>query len=269
MAGSTDLDHVAVAMEHHADGLPRYVGDLSGRWLSGGLGVGFAPGQVGYANGMRVELLSPNRVEENDFLRRFLDRNGPGPHHLTFKVPDIETAIDRCQEHGLEPVGVDVSDPHWKEAFLHPKQSLGTVVQLAQASGAGWEPPTAPEGLPPPRTPAPATLMHVAHAVRSLDEALRLFGALLEGREVDRGTSHDEKWVELAWPGPGRLRLRTPRSEQSSLVSWLSGRAGRVHHVAFRCEVPGEVPDARPAGDHFVVEPEDNLGTRLLLFPEG
>src|SRR5262249_18565316 len=88
-----DLDHVAVAVERWADAWPRFVGVVGGRWMSGGRGPGFAPCQIGYANQMRVEILEPNEVERNDFLRRFLDRSGPGPHHLTFKVKDLEAAL--------------------------------------------------------------------------------------------------------------------------------------------------------------------------------
>ena len=73
MIEGVDLDHVAVAVEQWADAWPRFVGVLGGRWMSGGKGPGFAPSQLGFANGMRVEVLEPHLVEHNDFLRRFLD----------------------------------------------------------------------------------------------------------------------------------------------------------------------------------------------------
>src|SRR3954470_17744736 len=128
---SVDLDHVAVAVEQWGDAWPRFVGVLGGRWMSGGKGPGFAPSQLGFANGMRVEVLEPHLVEVNDFLRRFLDRSGPGPHHLTFKVPDINTALAATEAAGYRVVNVDLSDPMWKEAFLYPKDATGVVVQLA------------------------------------------------------------------------------------------------------------------------------------------
>src|SRR5262245_22983658 len=88
-----DLDHVAIATERASDAWPRYVGQLGGEWLGGMPESGFAWGQIRYANGMRLEVLEPYEPERNDFLRRFLDRNGPGPHHLTFKVPDLVDAL--------------------------------------------------------------------------------------------------------------------------------------------------------------------------------
>ena len=57
-------------------------------------------------------------------------------------------------------------------------------------------------------------------------------------------------YVDLTWPGPGRVRLVT------TLPDWVGDRTGRIHHIAF--EVPGP-PDLRE------VSPEDNLGTRLLI----
>lgn len=125
-------------------------------------------------------------------------------------------------------------------------------MQLAQAAG-DWK----GEGrdLPERRTASPASLDHVAHAVRSIEDASALFVDVLGGTEVASG----EDWVELAWPGPGRIRLLERPGE-------LDGRTGRVSHLTFTCERPGEVPDARPDEDGtWVVAADDNLGTRLVL----
>jgi methylmalonyl-CoA/ethylmalonyl-CoA epimerase len=252
------LDHVAVAAERQSDLWPRYIGDLSGEFMGGGWTVGFASAQVRYANGMRVEVLRPHEPEKNDFLRRFLDRNGPGPHHVTFKVEDIAAALDSVDEAGYRPVSVDLRDPVWKEAFLHPKESCGIVVQLAQAAGE-WDAPDKGTNIPAPRTSQPATLERIVHDVASLEDARRLFAGLLSGREVDAG----DGWVELAWPGPGRIRLRERHDD-------LDGRAGRLHHLAFTCQQPEDVPDARADGDGaWIVEPQNNLGTRLVLRADG
>jgi hypothetical protein len=80
---AADLDHVALAAEHAADQWPRYGGDLGGDWIGGADSPGFRFEQFRFANGMAVELLEPANIEQNDFLRRFLNHSGPGPHHLT------------------------------------------------------------------------------------------------------------------------------------------------------------------------------------------
>jgi hypothetical protein len=283
----TVLDHVAVAVEQWSDAWPRYVHQLGGSWHSGGVDTGFSPAQLSFANGARIEVLQPWEPEANPFLRRFLDHNGPGPHHMTFKVPDIDAALVRAGDAGFEPVGVELSDPHWREAFLHPRQATGVVVQLAQAEG-GWTSP-APEGFPTPTGPAGA-LLHVSHAVRHLDTALGLFHELLGGDIAARGASPGGDWeyVDLAWPGPLGLRLVAPgpgADPAGALPTWLGERPGRVHHLAFRftgpLPPPWEPADADPGaggagqdvpgltptpGSVRVVAPEDNLGTGLVLY---
>jgi catechol 2,3-dioxygenase-like lactoylglutathione lyase family enzyme len=251
------LDHVAIAVERWADAWPRYMGELGGRWVSGGESVGFAPGQVRYANGMRVEVLAPHAVEQNDFLRRFLDASGPGPHHLTYKVPDLAAALREAEAAGLTPVGVDLRDPDWKEAFLHPKQARGVVVQLAETQGDWSSPP--PPGLPTPAEP-PASLDHVAHAVADLDDGLALFAGLLGGEEQGRGADEGVRWVDLAWPGPGRIRVVAPTSASSPVAAALDGRTGRVFALVFTVPSLTEGPPR-------VVPPEDNVGVRLVLRP--
>jgi catechol 2,3-dioxygenase-like lactoylglutathione lyase family enzyme len=260
-----DLDHVAVAVERHTDAWPRYVGELGGRWLSGGDSVGFAAAQVSYANGMKVEALQPASVDRNDFLRRFLDASGPGVHHLTFKVADIRAALAAAEDAGIQPVGVDLSEPDWQEAFLHPKQARGVVVQLAQSSGS-WSSP-APADLPAPPAGDPATLARVTHAVATLDDGLALFADLLGGERVGEGEGPDGRWAELTWPGPGRVRLLEPAGHGRG---WLGDRPGRVHHLAFELDDPGAVAGARPLGEGgWEVAPEDNLGVRLVLTRSG
>ena len=255
MIPDIDLDHVAVAAERQSDAWPRYAGDLAGEWMAGGFTIGFASAQLRFANGMRIEVLRPHEVERNDFLRRFLDRSGPGPHHLTFKVEDISAAIDAVEQAGYHPVGIDLRDPTWKEAFLHPKEATGVVVQIAQSAG-DWV-NDAPGDFPSPRTETPATLLHVAHGVVDLDEGLRLFRDVLGGQELSRGDDTIGRWVELGWPGPGRVRL-------------LERDRDGVDHLAFACDAPEEISDVRPIGEGvFEVPPERNLGMRLLLHPPG
>jgi methylmalonyl-CoA/ethylmalonyl-CoA epimerase len=251
---ATDLDHVAVAFERSDDAWPRYGGDLPAEWVGGGVSPGFSSAQVRYANGMKVEALAPYRPEENDFLARFLDRSGPGPHHLTFKVPDIEAAIADARHRGYEPVGIDLDNPGWKEAFIHPKQACGIVVQLAQSAG-DWDEP-GPSPLPDPRVPELAVLQHIVHLVADEEEAMVLFAGLLEG--VPEGK-------DLRWPGGGRIHVR-PAEPGTAEEDWLGDRRGRLHHLAFAVADPAGVPGAVPMGNgRYEVPPVANHGTRLVL----
>ena len=266
-AHHVDLDHVAIAVERHAQAFPRYAGDLGGRWLSGGLSSGFAPAQLGFREGIRLEVLAPHDVERNDFLRRFLDRNGPGPHHLTFKVADIHAALAAAAAAGYSPVSIDLTDPDWEEAFIHPKDGPGVLIQIVRAAPGEWRTPP-PEGFPLPPERKRAALVRVAHAVPRMQDGLRLFVQLLRGKETGRGEADDERWVDLEWPGSGGIRLIEPDGPGSPIGEWIGDRPGRIHHLAFSIAKPEAVPDARPcAVESWEVAPEDNLGVRLVLLP--
>jgi hypothetical protein len=176
----------------------------------------------------------------------------------------------------LTPVSVDLSDRDWKEAFLHPRQAAGTVVQLAQAAGP-WE-SQPPEGFPKPSA-APAQLVHVTHVVADWDGAVALFVGLLGGTIEYEQSASQSGWrtATVSWGGPLGLRLVASGSggtADSSLRSWLGGRIGRVHHLAFRRTgaPPGEKAETGPvpgvvAGEQVVeqIAPEDNHGTRLVV----
>ncbi len=131
-----DLDHVALAVRDAVPPRDRLISELGATLVSGGDAAGFRAMQIRLGDlttGMTVELLEPWNLDRSDFLVRFLDRHGDGPHHLTFKVPDLAAELKRLEEIGLHPVGVDLSDANWREAFLHPRDSHGTVIQLAES----------------------------------------------------------------------------------------------------------------------------------------
>ena len=292
------LDHVAHAVPSWQAVWGRYVVDLGAEWSSGGPGTGFAPAQLRFGNAARVELLMPWAVEENDFLQRFITTNGPGPHHLTFKVPDLTSAIDKASRSGFDPIGIDLSDPEWMEAFIHPKQATGVVVQMAEAP-TGWSSP-APDDFPTGRRQRsdgvgavhPAALRRVVHAVADLGVATSLFVDLLGGRQTGQGVGEGDQWIDLAWDGPLALRLVSPTTptppadsatptEATTLWRWLGSRTGRIHHLEMDVEEPEHVPGARPldaghaipgqsaSGDTteatWIIEPEANAGLRLAL----
>jgi methylmalonyl-CoA/ethylmalonyl-CoA epimerase len=220
-----DLDHVAIALEQRSHAWARYARDLGGVWAGEGPGPGFLFSQLQFANDMKVEVLEPHDVAVNDFLRRFIDRSGQGVHHVTFKVIDFDAALDASAAAGFELVGV-TREPDWMEAFFHPKAASGVVVQLAKAGpDDDWDRQEAPEDIPAPARRA-ASFDRFVHYVADLAVARTLFEDLLGGRPIDEGKDVTGAYVELAWPGPGRIRLLQP-SLGTADSQWLGTRAGR------------------------------------------
>ncbi len=131
---SFEFDHVAVAVRSIKQALKLYRDGLGGEYLMRGDQDTWRWLQLRYPGGGKVELLEP--LGEG-FLSKFLDSRGEGLHHVTFKTDDIEAAIAHLRELGFELVDVDLSNLHWKEAFLRPSKSHGTLIQIAQSSGPG------------------------------------------------------------------------------------------------------------------------------------
>lgn len=77
------------------------------------------------------EVIMPRGDES--FIDRFLSRNGPAVHHVTFQVADWDTAIAACEHHEIptfdDETGV-TDGAAWKHTFIHPKHAGGVLVQL-------------------------------------------------------------------------------------------------------------------------------------------
>lgn len=260
------FDHVAIAVRRPTDPWRVFADVLGGTYLDRGLNPGFGWTQLRFANGFVVEGLNPEDVDRADFLARFLDRHGPGPHHLTFKVPDLDVALDAARAAGFDPLGEDRSDPDWHEAFLHPNQAHGIVVQLAQVGDGRQPPPPEPEGFPDLRYDQPvASLGRVVHAVADMSGALGLFRDVLGGRVMSSGSAVDgNHWVELGWDGPGRLRLL--EGVHAEIAEWVGDRTGRLRHLFFNFDEPQLVPGAREVAENrWVLDADDVLGTRMVI----
>jgi len=214
---TTDLDHLAIGTPALTDGWELFGGLLGGTWAYGGDSPGYWWGQLEFAAGPKIELLTPTGGPDAAFLERFLASRGAGPHHLNFLVSDITEALARTRAFGIEPVGVSLDHPRWKEAFLHPRQAHGIVIQLAQQEGSPVSPP--PVELPPPGPPAAFDL--IEYHVGDLDGAVRLFRDVLDGQPVPAAGA---RTAELTWPGGKRIRL----VHEDGLPL-----GGALHHVGF------------------------------------
>ena len=130
------LNHVAIAVPDLAKGIATYAG-ARGATVSApspqpehGVTVVF----VELPN-TKIELLEP--LGEGSPIAKFLERSPEGGiHHVCYEVEDIFAARDRLKAEGARVLGD--GNPrigaHGKPVlFLHPKDFLGTLVELEQA----------------------------------------------------------------------------------------------------------------------------------------
>jgi catechol 2,3-dioxygenase-like lactoylglutathione lyase family enzyme len=204
------LDHVAVGASTLADGWQLFGAVLGGTWAYGGRSRGFWWGQLQFSAGPKVELLTPTGGPDAAFLERFLAARGPGFHHLNFIVPDIEKTLSTIAALGVQPVGVRLQNPQWKEAFLHPSDAHGTVIQIAQQAETPMRStPPAELGEPGP----PCSLSMIEQGVADIDGAIRLCTEGLDGEVVSRKDSAGGAVAEVSWQNGARLRLVQPAAD--------------------------------------------------------
>jgi hypothetical protein len=234
MPASLYFDHLAVGVRSWPDGFRRFAAELGGHWSHGGDAGEFAPCQLMFPPGINVELIAPGSAA-GGFMHRFIDRAGPGPHHITFKVPSLDAALAEISALGIGVLDGHNRHPYWQEAFLHPKQcGIGTLLQLVQSDdalvlGLARTPP--PDTFPAEPEPAgnPArSVAWVGLTVESVGRARELFTGPLHGAVAEDGHG----WLRVTW-GPGRdLLVRSGDAAPGGASLW-AGRDPGVAHVVF------------------------------------
>jgi methylmalonyl-CoA/ethylmalonyl-CoA epimerase len=99
------------------------------------MGIRYRPFRVGES---MMELLEATR--EDSPVARYLDRHGgPGVHHITFEVEDLDSALADLEERGGRIASRHEYSPGesfegyvWREAFVHPKDAFGVLIHLAE-----------------------------------------------------------------------------------------------------------------------------------------
>ena len=212
------LDHVALGLRSIADAEPFLEGVLGGVKAGGNeSGPPFGFMQWVFSRGERVEVIYP--LGDDGFLHRFLARGGPRVHHVTFKVPRLDEMIERAAAMGFGIASQDRSDPYWQEAFLHPKQVQGIVIQLVEHHPR----PDDSEFADATEAPGAARVIGPRLVARSADAARRLWSELMSGTESQSGDALVFAWpdsplviaVELdasAQPGPRYIEVSAPRA---------------------------------------------------------
>ena len=129
----TKINHIGVAVKSIDETIPFYRDQL-GMAFKGAEEVAeqkvrVAMLQVGES---KIELLEP--TSDDSPVAKFLEKNGPGVHHVAYEVADIMAAIAKMQADGARMI--DERPRHGAHgtmiAFVHPKSSNGVLTELCQ-----------------------------------------------------------------------------------------------------------------------------------------
>jgi methylmalonyl-CoA/ethylmalonyl-CoA epimerase len=127
------IDHVGVAVDDLDDAIALYEGKLgmplAHREAVTEQGVEAVLLDVGDCH---VELLRPLGPETA--VGKFLDRKGPGLHHVAYRVDDIDAALARLKSEGIQLID---SEPRTgirnsRVAFVHPRATGSVLTEIVE-----------------------------------------------------------------------------------------------------------------------------------------
>jgi methylmalonyl-CoA/ethylmalonyl-CoA epimerase len=128
-----ELHHIGIAVRSLDEAIPRYV-DALGLQFEGIEDVPSEQVRVAIvkAGATRIELLES--TDPDSPIAKFLDKRGPGVHHLAFQVKDTGEMIKVLTDAGA-PVLDESPRPGahgTKVAFVHPKYLGGVLAEFVQ-----------------------------------------------------------------------------------------------------------------------------------------
>lgn len=132
----TEIDHVAIAV-HDIDAAIGWYADVLGARVTHRELVerdGVEEALVKVADSY-VQLVSPTREESP--VAKFLATRGEGLHHVAYRVTDCARALDTVKRSGGRVID-ETPRPGSRGttiAFVHPKSSFGTLIELVQEGG--------------------------------------------------------------------------------------------------------------------------------------
>ena len=130
-AGSARVAHIGVAVTDLEEAVSFYRDVL-----------GLEPSTPETADGARivslhlgdvaVELLTPETA--GGPISRFLERRGPGIHHICYRVPNLEVALEQCRKRGYRLIDETPREgaAGCRIAFVHPKSTAGILIELTE-----------------------------------------------------------------------------------------------------------------------------------------
>lgn len=104
--------------------------------------LGLTPGRPETADGAvivslpmgesEIELLSS--YDPASPIGKFLARRGPGIHHICYRVPDLDRALEACRAAGYTLVDAvpRTGAGGRRIAFVHPKSTAGILLELTE-----------------------------------------------------------------------------------------------------------------------------------------
>jgi methylmalonyl-CoA/ethylmalonyl-CoA epimerase len=127
------IDHIGVATDDLDGAIALYEGTLgmpvAHRETVESQGVEAVLLDVGEGH---VELLRP--LGPDTPIGRYLERKGPGLHHVAYAVDDIEGVLGKLKESGIDLIDSEprVGIRRSRVAFVHPRSTDGVLTEIVE-----------------------------------------------------------------------------------------------------------------------------------------
>ena len=128
-----DLDHIGIAVKSLDEGKVFYqalgISEMEVETVeSEKVKVGF----ITLKNGSRIELLEP--TSNDSAVAKFLDKRGPGIHHICLRVQNIRDVMKKLKDKGLKVLSDEPKRGahNCLVAFVHPASAGGVLVELSE-----------------------------------------------------------------------------------------------------------------------------------------
>ena len=131
------IDHIGVATDDLDGAIALYEGTMgmpvAHRETVESQGVEAVLLDVGEGH---VELLRP--LGPDTPIGRYLERKGPGLHHVAYAVDDIEGVLGKLKESGIDLIDSEprVGIRRSRVAFVHPRSTDGVLTEIVETGGA-------------------------------------------------------------------------------------------------------------------------------------
>ncbi len=127
------LDHICIAVNNIEDTTAIFR-DVLGLEMSAvqeipEQGIRLAFFDLGNA---KIELIEP--LDESSHLRKYLNKKGPGLHHIALEVDNINKSLSGLKSNDVRLIDeTPRTGAHGKKiAFIHPSNSTGTLIELCE-----------------------------------------------------------------------------------------------------------------------------------------
>lgn len=127
------LDHIGIAVADLDEALAFY---------RDALGLEISPPEEVVSQGVRVHFVKAGEAAlelleataASSPIARFVARRGPGLHHITLRVPDLDAALAELKGRGVRLIdAAPRPGAHGtRVAFIHPSSAHGVLVELSQ-----------------------------------------------------------------------------------------------------------------------------------------